>query len=263
MKQILTIAGSDSGGGAGIQADIKAISANGGYAMSVVTAVTAQNTRAVTALHVLPASLIEAQLGAVFGDFDVAAVKTGMLASSEIVACVADFLGARDAPNVVVDPVMISKSGHSLLAEDAVASLRDRLLPLARVVTPNAHEAALLAGIDLRCVPDAREAARRIMDFGCAAVIVKGGHLDDEPRAVDVLYDGSRFEEFAADRVETTRTHGTGCTYSAALATFLGQGADLVTAVSQAKEYITGAIANAPDIGHGHGPTHHFWRATR
>ena len=263
MKQILTVAGSDSGGGAGIQADIKAISANGGYAMSVVTAITAQNTRAVTAVQTLAPSLIEAQLDAVFDDFDVAAVKTGMLASSEIVACVADALGARHAANVVVDPVMISKSGHALLAEEAVASLRDRLLPHARVVTPNAHEAALLTGLDLRSVADAREAARRIMDFGCGAVIVKGGHLDDEAQAVDVLYDGSRFEEFASDRVETTRTHGTGCTYSAALATFLGQGDDLVTAVSRAKEYITGAIANAPDIGHGHGPTLHFWRTGR
>jgi hydroxymethylpyrimidine/phosphomethylpyrimidine kinase len=261
MKQILTVAGSDSGGGAGIQADIKAISANGAYAMSVITAVTAQNTRAVTAAHALPIELIRAQFDAIFDDFDVAAVKTGMLASREITECVAGLLLGRDAPNVVVDPVMISKSGHHLLPPDAVDVLRTRLLPCARVVTPNAHEAALLSGIEPRTAADAREAARRIMDSGCGAVLVKGGHLDDEPRAVDVLYDGVDFEEFASDRIETTRTHGTGCTYSAALATFLGQGCDLVSAVAAAKEYITGAIVHAPQIGHGHSPTHHFWRA--
>jgi len=161
----------------------------------------------------------------------------------------------------VVDPVMISKSGHALLPPDAANVLRTRLLPGARVVTPNAHEAALLSGVAPRTVADAREAARRIMDSGCGAVLVKGGHLDDEPRAVDVLYDGVSFEEFSSDRIETTRTHGTGCTYSAALATFLGQGLDLVPAVAAAKEYIAGAIRHAPQIGRGHGPTHHFWRA--
>ena len=260
MKQILTVAGSDSGGGAGIQADIKAISANGGYAMSVVTAVTAQNTRGVTMAHSLPTSLIRAQFEAIFDDFDVAAVKTGMLASIDIVACVGYLLSAAAAPNVVVDPVMISKSGHPLLPADAVETLQACVLPAARIVTPNAHEAALLSGVAPRTAADAREAARRIMDFGCGAVLVKGGHLDDEPRAVDVLYDGVDFEEFASDRIDTTRTHGTGCTYSAALATFLGQGADLIAAVAAAKGYITGAIAHAPQIGHGHGPTHHFWR---
>jgi len=259
MQQILTIAGSDSGGGAGIQADIKAISANGGYAMSVVTAVTAQNTRGVAAALDLPTSLVHAQLEAVFSDFNVAAAKTGMLSSSAIVACVADYL-ADAAPVLVVDPVMVSTSGHALLADEAVETLKGCLIPLACVVTPNVHEARLLSGVDVRRGADAREAARRIMDLGCGAVIVKGGHLDDDARAVDVLYDGSDFHEFGVDRIPTTRTHGTGCTYSAALATFLGQGSELVAAVAAAKEYITGAIANAADIGGGHGPTHHFWR---
>lgn len=262
MKQILTVAGSDSGAGAGIQADIKTIGANGAYGLTVLTAITAQNTRAVTAAYDLPTSLIQAQLEAVFDDFDVSAVKTGMLSSSAIVACVADFLAAAAAPNLVVDPVMVSTSGHALLANDAVATLKARLLPCARVVTPNAHEAALLSGVDVRCVADAREAARRIIDFGCGAVIVKGGHLEDERRAVDILYDGSRFDEFAVERVETTATHGTGCTYSAAIATFLGQGQGLAAAVSDAKDYVTGAIANAPGIGRGHGPTGHFWAVT-
>ena len=257
---ILTIAGSDSGGGAGIQADIKAISANGGYAMSVVTAVTAQNTRAVLAAFDLPTEIVRAQLEAVFDDFEIAAVKTGMLSSAAIVETVADALRRFDAKNLVVDPVMISKSGYPLLRGDAIEAVRARLLPLADVVTPNVHEAQLLSGRTIRTLADAREAAKAILDDGPRAVVLKGGHLDAEAEAVDLLYDGETYETFSSPRFETRNTHGTGCTYSAALATFLGRGLPLPKAVAEAKAYIAGAIRHAPDIGHGHGPTHHFWR---
>ncbi|MDA1192575.1 MAG: bifunctional hydroxymethylpyrimidine kinase/phosphomethylpyrimidine kinase [Candidatus Poribacteria bacterium] len=259
MKAILTIAGSDSGGGAGIQGDIKAISANGGYAMSVITAITAQNTVAVTDAFDLPTSIIRAQLDAVYDDFEVAAVKTGMLSSVEIIETVAAALERYGARNLVVDPVMISKSGYALLRDDAIDAVKTRLLPLARVVTPNAHEAELLAGITVRTLDDAREAARRIREYGCEAVVVKGGHLEDTRESVDVLFDGETFREFRAERIDTPHTHGTGCAYSAALATFLGRGDDLPTAVEKAKAYITGAIRHAPGLGRGHGPTHHFW----
>ena len=258
MQQILTVAGSDSGGGAGIQADIKAISANGGFAMSVITAVTAQNTREVTAAYDLPIDIIRAQIVAVFEDFEVAAVKTGMLSSSEIVDCVTKCLAEQDAQNLVVDPVMISKSGFRLLRDDAVESVRRLLLPIARVVAPNTHEAALLCGAPVRTLDEARDAARQIAEFG-PAVIVKGGHLEGTDRSVDVLFDGESLHEFEDERVSARNTHGTGCTYSAALATFLGMGRSLPDAARAAKTYTLGAIRHAPDIGHGHGPTHHFF----
>ena len=259
MKQILTIAGSDSGGGAGIQADIKAISANGGYAMSAITAVTAQNTVAVTQAFDLPIPLIEAQLDAVFTDFQVASVKTGMLSSSEIVAAVARKLREYNPPSLVVDPVMISKSKFPLLKAAAIDSLRTALIPLATVITPNVHEAELLAKQEIRNLKDAERAARTIADLGCHAVLVKGGHLLGE-KATDVLYCEGAWEFFEAERFETENTHGTGCTYSAAIATQLAHGKTLNGAIRAAKAYITGAIQHGLDIGHGHGPTHHFFK---
>jgi hydroxymethylpyrimidine/phosphomethylpyrimidine kinase len=259
MPEILTIAGSDSGGGAGVQADIKAISANGGYALSVITSVTAQNTRAVALAHDLPPDVVRAQMDAIFADFDIAATKTGMLASSAIVEAVADALAFHGARNVVVDPVMVSHSGFPLLRRDALAILVERLFPLAAVVTPNATEAELLAGTRVHTVQDAREAARRIAGLGCGAVVVKGGHLR-ESDATDVLYDGAEFLLIPGERLTQQSTHGAGCTYSAALATFLGRGCSLAEAAIAAKEYVTGAIRHAPRIGHGRGPTHHFWR---
>lgn len=262
MRQILTIAGSDSGGGAGIQADIKAISANGGYAMSVITSVTAQNTVAVTDAFDLPISLIEAQLDAVFTDFNVASIKTGMLSSSAIVEAVTEKLKEYTPPVVVVDPVMISKSKFSLLKEEAIDSLKTALIPLATVITPNIYEAELLAQQDIRNTDEAKNAAKVIAELGCHAVLVKGGHLTGN-RATDVLYCDGEWTFFEAEWVETENTHGTGCTYSAAIATQLAHGKDLRDAIRTAKAYITGAIQHALDIGHGHGPTHHFFNAIR
>ncbi len=261
MKQILTIAGSDSGGGAGIQADIKAISANGGFAMSAITSVTAQNTVAVTDAFDLPIPLIEAQLDAVFSDFDVASVKTGMLSSSKIVETVAQKLREYTPQAIVVDPVMISKSKFPLLKAEAINSLRHELIPIATVITPNVYEAELLAERDIRNVDDAKTAAETIANLGCQAVLVKGGHLDNE-KAIDVLYYNNDWSFFEAARVETKNTHGTGCTYSAAIATHLALGKDLIEAIRAAKTYITNAIQHALDIGKGHGPTNHFYFLT-
>ena len=260
MKQILTIAGSDSGGGAGIQADIKAISANGGFAMSAITSVTAQNTVAVTDAFDLPISLIEAQLDAVFTDFEVASVKTGMLSSSAIVEAVAGKLREYTPPTIVVDPVMISKSKFPLLKEEAIDSLKTALIPLATVITPNVYEAELLAQQEIRNTDDAKSAAKAIAALGCQAVLVKGGHLTGN-KATDVLYYDGQWRFFEAERIETENTHGTGCTYSAAIATQLAHGEDLGDAINTAKTYITGAIQHALDLGHGHGPTHHFFRS--
>lgn len=258
MKQILTIAGSDSGGGAGIQADIKTISANGGFAMSAITSVTAQNTVAVTDAYDLPIPLIDAQLDAVFTDFDVASVKTGMLSSPAIVEAVARKLREYTPQVIVVDPVMISKSKFPLLKEEAINSLKQVLIPIATVLTPNVYEAELLAQREIRTLDDAKDSAKTIAELGCQAVLVKGGHLDDE-KATDVLYCNGAWSFFEADRIETKNTHGTGCTYSAAIATHLALGKDLIEAIGDAKTYITNAIQHALDIGKGHGPTNHFY----
>ncbi|CAN5536816.1 bifunctional hydroxymethylpyrimidine kinase/phosphomethylpyrimidine kinase [soil metagenome] len=256
----LTIAGSDSGGGAGIQADLKSFEANGVFGMSIVTAITAQNTVAVTAVHEIPIEVVIAQLDAVASDLPVGAVKTGMLGSSELIEAVAAALGRYSLKPLVVDPVMISKSGFKFLPPEAVDALTRHLLPLADLVTPNAHEAEALAGFPVRTLADARRAAATILDLGPVAVLVKGGHLDDEEDAVDVLLDAEGFSEYRAPRVDTPHTHGTGCTYAAAIAANLARGMSLRTAVAEAKEYLTGAIRHAHAIGSGHGPTGHFWR---
>ncbi len=258
MKVALTIAGSDSGGGAGIQADLKAFHAHGVFGASAITAVTAQNTVAVTAALDLPVALIEAQIDAVLSDLGAHAIKTGMLSSTAIIEAVAGRLAGRAEP-LVVDPVMISKSGFSLLADDAVATLRERLLPLAWLVTPNAHEAARLAGMEIHTAAHAAEAARRIHALGPRAVLVKGGHLDGEAQAVDVLWDGHALHRFIGERLVTPHTHGTGCTYAASIAANLAKGHSLVDAVDRAKRYLTEAIRHGLPLGRGHGPTHHFW----
>ena len=258
MKQILTIAGSDSGGGAGIQADLKSIHANGGYGMSVITSVTAQNTRAVTRAFDLPTDLIDAQIDAIFADFDVAALKTGMLSSVEIVGTVAKKLREYSPNNFVIDPVMLSKSKYPLLKPDAVGCLKTELLPLAMVVMPNVDEAELLAECEIQTIDDAKMAAQVIQGYGCQSVLVKGGHLSGE-KSTDVLYIDGTFTLFEAERIETKNTHGTGCTYSAAIATHLGLGKDLIAAIQSAKDYITNAIRYSLDIGGGHGPTNHFY----
>lgn len=257
-KQVLTIAGSDSGGGAGIQADIKAMSANGVFAMSVITAITAQNTEEVTDVFELPPATVAAQIDAVFDDFDVAAVKTGMLSSAAVVDVVATMLKLQNVANLVVDPVMISKSGQSLLKPDAIDTLKTRLFPLALLVTPNVHEAQQLSGIEIKSLSDARRAAKVIHGFGCKQVLIKGGHLLAE-QATDLLYDGRFFNVFKGEFIETPHTHGTGCTFASAIAAHLAQGKSVVDSIQTAKAYLTEAIRHGLAIGHGHGPTDHFY----
>ncbi len=258
LKQVLTIAGSDSGGGAGIQADIKAMSANGVYAMSVITAITAQNTEEVTEVFELPVSIISAQLDAVFDDFEVSAVKTGMLSSAEIVSVVAKMLKPQHVTNLVVDPVMISKSGHALLKPNAVEALKRDLIPLALLVTPNIHEAQELSGLKIQTLADARQAAKALHKLGCKHVLIKGGHLLAE-RGTDLLYDGRFFNVFKGEFIDTPHTHGTGCTYASAIAAQLAKGKALPDAVQTAKAYTTDAIRHGLAIGHGKGPTNHFY----
>lgn len=258
LKQVLTIAGSDSGGGAGIQADIKAMSANGVFAMSVITAITAQNTEEVTDVFEVPSSVIAAQIDAVFDDFEIAAVKTGMLSSAPIVETVAKMLKPQQVFNLVVDPVMISKSGHTLLNPDAIEAVKKQLFPMALLVTPNVHEAQQLSGIRITSLAEARRAAKVIHGFGCKHVLIKGGHLLDE-RATDLLYDGRFFNVFKGDFIDTSHTHGTGCTFASALAAQLARGRSVVDAVQSAKAYVTEAIRHGLAIGHGSGPTNHFY----
>ena len=258
IKQVLTIAGSDSGGGAGIQADLKAMSANGVFAMSVITAITAQNTEEVTDVFELPPSIIASQLDAVFDDFDVAAVKTGMLSSTAIVETVVKMLAPQKIGLLIVDPVMVSKSGHPLLRPDAVDAVKTQLLPLAFVVTPNIHEAQQLSGIQITSLADARRAAKVIHGFGCKHVLIKGGHLLNE-RATDLLYDGRFFNVLKGEFIETSHTHGTGCTFASALAAHLARGRSVLDAAQAAKAYVTQAIRHGLAIGHGHGPTDHFY----
>lgn len=258
LKQVLTIAGSDSGGGAGIQADIKAMSANGVFAMSVITTITAQNTEEVTDVFELPPAIIAAQIDAVFDDFDVAAVKTGMLSSAAIVEVVAKMLKPQNVTNLVVDPVMISKSGHPLLKPDAIDAVKTQLFPLALLVTPNVHEAQQLSGIEITSLADARRAAKVIHGFGCKHVLIKGGHLLTE-RATDLLYDGRFFNVLKGEFIETRHTHGTGCTFASALAAHLARDRSVLDAVQAAKSYVTEAIRHSLAIGHGQGPIDHFY----
>lgn len=259
----LTIAGSDSGGGAGVQADLKAFEANGVFGMSVVTALTAQNTRAVTAVHAVPPEIIAAQMDAVAADLPVGVVKTGMLGTTEAVDAVADGIARHALAPVVVDPVMVSKGGHALLAPEAVDAMRRRMLPLADVLTPNAHEAAALVGFNVATLADARRAADRLLAQGPRAVLVKGGHLDGEADAVDLLVTSNgEAWTFRMPRLATPHTHGTGCTYASAIAARLARGETLVEAVTRARGYLQAAIAAAPGLGGGHGPTRHLWMVT-
>ena len=253
----LTVAGSDSGGGAGIQADLKTFAAFGVYGLTVITAVTAQNTLGVRAVQEIDPAVIASQLDAVAEDFSIGALKTGMLSSAAIIEAVADGITRHELRPLVVDPVMVAKSGDRLLRPEAVEALRRKLLPIARLVTPNIPEAEVLAGRPIRNREDRVIAARRIMEFGAHAVVIKGGHSEDDP-VVDVLVDPEGVHEYAARRLATTSTHGTGCTFSAAIAASLAQGGDLAGAVGQAREYLTRALAAAPGIGHGHGPMNHF-----
>ncbi len=259
VPRLLTIAGSDSGGGAGIQADLKTFSALGGYGMSVLTAITAQNTLGVTAVHELPVDAVLAQMDAIVSDIGVDATKTGMLANADLVRAVADRVRRGGLPRLVVDPVMVAKGGDRLLREDAVSAVREALLPLATVVTPNLPEAEVLLERRIESRDDMRAAARALVALGARAAVVKGGHAPGDD-VVDVLFDGEAIHELRAPRIETTSTHGTGCTFASAIAAYLGHGCTLVEAVERAKRYLWEAINAAYPVGHGHGPVHHFWR---
>jgi len=256
MKRILTIAGSDSGGGAGIQADLKAITLLGGYGMSVLTALTAQNTVGVQAIHEVPTRFVEAQIDSVLSDIGADAIKTGMLANAEIVEVVAKKIRQYGMRKVVVDPVMVAKSGDSLLREDAQDALVKRLLPLSMVVTPNLPEASVLTGFKVNSVEGMKKAAHRIYALGAKHVVVKGGHL--RGMAIDILYDGRRFHEIESKRIETKNTHGTGCTFASAIATLLARGERVPEAVRKAKTFITLAIQSGLPLGKGAGPTNPF-----
>jgi hydroxymethylpyrimidine/phosphomethylpyrimidine kinase len=260
MRTALTIAGSDSGGGAGIQADLKTFAALGVYGTSAITAVTAQNTIGVAAIFALSSDLVIAQIEAVASDIQVHATKTGMLATSAIAEAVAATIEELDLPNVVVDPVMVAKSGDRLLDDEGVRTLCTELLPHALVVTPNIPEAEILSGRRIASTDDAREAARRIHGMGPSAVIVKGGHAAGD-EIVDLLFDGERFSELRTARVSTRHTHGTGCTFASAIAANLALGHSLADATAGAQAYVVGAIRHGLPIGKGHGPLNHFWQA--
>ena len=259
MKRALTIAGSDSGGGAGIQADLKTFSALGVYGMSAITALTAQNTLGVQAVYELPALFVAQQIDSVVTDIGVDAVKTGMLANSEIIHTVAEKVKQYNLPNLVVDPVMRAKSGDPLIRPEAQETLVKELFPLAMVVTPNLPEAEALVGFPVKTLDDMRRAAVTIHEMGPAYVVVKGGHLEGDI-SIDVLYNGERWWEFTAPHIKTRNTHGTGCSFASAIAAWLARGADVPEAVKRAKEYLTEALRYGAQlhIGGGHGPVHHF-----
>jgi len=258
----MTIAGSDSGAGAGVQADLKTFAALGVYGTSVLTAITAQNTLAVTTMHEVPTNVIESQIDAVVTDIGADAVKTGMLSSSAIIECVTKSLKKYSAipelRRLVVDPVMVAKSGDSLLHEEAVGALRDLLLPMAAVVTPNIPEAETLTGLSIVSDDDVKKAAREIVAMGATSVVVKGGHRDGP--ATDLYFNGHNFREFTAPRFDTVNTHGTGCTFASAVAAGLAKGLQTEEAVGLAKEFVTEAIRRSFPIGQGHGPLNHFYK---
>lgn len=258
MKVALTIAGSDSSGGAGIQADLKTFQAHGVFGMSVITAVTAQNTQKVYEVQEISPRMVRAQILCLFDDATIHAVKIGMVSSVSLIETITDALREVNPPPVVLDPVMISKSGYRLLKQDAQDALVKNLFPLAAVVTPNIYEAEALIGDKISTVAEMKAAARKISKLGAAKVVVKGGHLGGNV-ATDILYDGVQFEELQSGRIETRNTHGTGCTFSSAISANLALGRDFFDAVRRSKAYITGAIEHALPIGKGYGPTHHFF----
>lgn len=257
MKKVLTIAGSDSSGGAGIQADLKAFSANGVFGMSVITAVTAQNTQGVFAVQDIDVDVIDKQISAIFDDIAVDGVKVGMVSRTETIRSVAAGLTHYKPVNIVVDPVMISKSGYYLLKPDAVAAMVSLLLPLATILTPNIPEAEEIAGIKITSLKDMEEVARIIYQLGPKYVLLKGGHREED--ATDILFDGEQYHYFTSPRIVTNNTHGTGCTLSSAIAANLARGYSAYEAVTRAKKYVTTAIEHSFPIGKGVGPVHHFY----
>jgi hydroxymethylpyrimidine/phosphomethylpyrimidine kinase len=256
MKVALTIAGSDSGGGAGIQADLKTFYRFGVFGTSAITAITAQNTRGVDSWEPVPTDLVREQIGAVVTDLDPSAVKTGMLGTAEIISVIAEEI--RDLPNYVLDPVMVATSGHLLIQPDAIRAIEKELIPLSTIITPNSDEASRLVGFPVTSINEMRAAADAICTMGARNVLLKGGHVPKDGSIVDLLYDGHDFTEFQHDFIETTSTHGTGCTLSAAIAANLALGLTLEEAVKISIDYVHEAIATAPPLGTGHGPLNHF-----
>jgi hydroxymethylpyrimidine/phosphomethylpyrimidine kinase len=260
LKKVLTIAGSDSGGGAGIQADLKTFAACGVYGMSAITAVTAQNTVGVQGVYELPASFVGQQIDSVMDDIGADAVKIGMLSNQEIIDVVTDRIIKYAIKLVVLDPVMIAKSGDSLLKSSATNSLIKKLIPLSFVVTPNIDEAKVITGIEINSIPDMKRAASLIYKMGCENVLVKGGHLTTSEYSTDILYDGKKYYQFKSKRIKTLNTHGTGCTFASAIAAELAKCNDINLAVKNAKKYLDCLIISSVDlgIGHGHGPMNHM-----
>ena len=256
--RVLIIAGSDSGGGAGIQADIKTVTALGGYAATAVTAITVQNTLGVTGVHAIPTEVVEAQARAVLDDIGADALKTGMLGDAAMVRAVARVLDSAHGVPAVVDPVMVAKGGASLLAGEAVQAVRDLMIPRAALLTPNAPEAAALTGLAVETTDDLRRAAEALLKAGARAVLMKGGHIAGE-RVVDLLITPGSETTFEGERIETRHTHGTGCTLASACATGLAQGLTLTEAVARAWDYVHEAMLRAPGFGAGHGPLDHGW----
>lgn len=261
MKTALTIAGSDSGGGAGIQADLKAFAANGVFGMSVITAITAQNTEEVRSVQNVNPDIIKDQIEAVFDDIQVDAVKIGMLSSTATIDVIAEGLKKYEPSYIVLDPVMVSKGGHHLLQEEAVSALIHHMLPLATVVTPNIPEAEVILGYKISNKEMMEKACADITMLGAKTVLLKGGHMKGDPD--DLFYDGTDYHWISGKRIDTKNTHGTGCTLSSAIAANLSRGLGLLEAVKAAKEYIHMAIQHSLNIGNGHGPTHHFYKLYR
>lgn len=260
LATALTIAGSDSGGGAGIQADLKTFAALNVYGMSAITAITAQNTCGVSAVQGIDPDIVAAQIRAVTTDIGVSAAKTGMLFSADIIRAVARTVQDVRLPFLVVDPVMVATSGDRLLQQAAEDSMRQDIMPLATVITPNLAEAEVLVGRKVASLDDMRAAAEHLLAAGARAVVVKGGHAI--AKATDVFFDGQRMELLQSEVIETSNTHGTGCTLSAAICAYLARGATLYEAVRRAKTYITGALRHSLSIGQGSGPVGHFWNVT-
>jgi hydroxymethylpyrimidine/phosphomethylpyrimidine kinase len=259
MKKVLTIAGSDSGGGAGIQADIKAISARGVFAMTAITALTAQNTLGVQGVYEIDTSFVETQINSVMNDIGADVWKTGMLANKKIVESVAKCARVYKVP-IVVDPVMLARGGDPLLDMDAVETYKSQLFPITYILTPNRKEAEYISGKSIQSIEDTKIAAKLIHEMGPQYVLIKGGHIETQEEAIDVLFDGKKFTEFHSKRINTKNTHGTGCTYASAIAAELAKDNNIVQAIYIAKAYMTTAIMKADEmqIGNGNGPTNHF-----
>lgn len=258
LKTALTVAGSDCSGGAGIQADLKTFSANGVFGMSVITSVVAENTSRVISVQNISPEIITDQIDAVFEDIEVNAVKVGMLSDSVRINTVAAALKKYEVKYAVIDPVMIAKGGHALMQENSLSALVNKIIPLAYVLTPNIPEAQTITGIEISTVDDMKKAAEKIYSMGAKNVLVKGGHLSGE--AIDLLFDGKDFEFYSRERINTKNTHGTGCTYSSAIAANLAKDIPIKSAVENAKDYVTNAIRYSLEIGKGHGPTNHFYK---